>query len=183
MNLTVTWQSFLLRPEPEQRPMEKFTDYTRSWSRPAGMEPKATFSTPWSGAHDPPSHSLPAAVAGKVAATFGPGAATVFRHRLFTAYFEENRTISDPSVLADVAVEAGLERDGFERCWAERETELVREVYREHVTAVQSGISGVPAVVVNRRYLLPGAVDVDDYRRAIDQALSEPDEPVPAGGG
>lgn len=176
--LTVSWQSFLLRPEPEQRTMEAFTDYTRSWARPAGLEPGAPFATPWSGANAPPTHSLPAAVAAKVAASFGEGASTVYRNRVFAAYFVENLTVSDPGVLAELAEQSGLDRDEFEQRRTARETELVRQVYREHVTGVQSGVTGVPAVAVNRRYLLPGAMTVQDYRRAIEQVLSEDVDPA-----
>lgn len=171
----VTWRSFLLRPEPEPRPMEKFVEYTHHWSRPAAMEPQATFHT-WSGEHQPPSHSLPAAVAGKVASGFGAPARAAFSDRLFRAYFADNRTISDREVLLDVAAEAGLDRSEFDRRWDDQEDELTKQVWRDHATAVQSGISGVPAVVVNRRWLIPGAVDVEQYREAVTYAKAHPEE-------
>ena len=51
------WRSFMLRPQPEERPVEKFAAYTRSWERPASLEPTITFNA-WSGDNAPPSHSL-----------------------------------------------------------------------------------------------------------------------------
>ena len=160
----VDWHSYLLRPEPEPRPLEEFTAYTRKWQRPGSLEARATFNQ-WSGQNLPPSHSFPSALAGKVAGTFGAAAQHAFSGRMFEAYFTENRTISDRAVLTDIAVEAGLERAAFELRWNEQETDLVKEVWRDYTTAVQSGIRGVPAVVVNRRYLVSGAVDVREYQR------------------
>ncbi|MEA3215159.1 MAG: hypothetical protein QOJ19_1315 [Acidimicrobiia bacterium] len=174
-DVQVTWRSFLLRPEPEERSMEAFTEYTTKWERPASLEPRATFHT-WSGEYAPPSHSFPAALAGKVAAGFGRDQRREFSDRLFRAYFTENRTISDRSVLLDVATEAGLDEAHFDRRWSEQEDELIKDVWRDHATAVQSGINGVPAVVVNRRWLIPGAVELDQYREAVAYARAHPEE-------
>lgn len=163
------WRAYLLRPEPERRSRDAFVEYTRSWERPGSLEPRARFTT-WASDDPPPSHSFPAALAAKVAATLGPGAAEAYRAVLFPAYFTDNRTISDRTVLVELAVEAGLDRAGFEEAWRRHENELLEEVWVDHATATQSGIQGVPAVVVNRRWLLSGAVSADEYRSVIAQA-------------
>ena len=163
------WRSYLLRPEPQPRPREEFVQYTQGWARPGSMEPRARFTT-WAADNPPPSHSFPAALAAKVAARLGPDAAVAYRAALFPAYFTDNRTISDRNVLVDLAAEAGLERDTFEQAWRDHEDELLKEVWVDHATAVQSGIQGVPAVVVNRRWLVSGAVEADEYRAVIAQA-------------
>ena len=117
----IEWRSFLLRPRPEERTVEAFREYTTSWSRPAAMEPAARFRV-WEGG-EPPSHSLPSAIGGKVAESFGSEAFDRFHHRLLEAYFAENRTISDPEVLAAVAGEAGLDARAFaERFESDRES-------------------------------------------------------------
>ena len=41
--ISVEWRSFLLRPEPKTPDQEKFVEYTRSWLRPAEMEPATDF--------------------------------------------------------------------------------------------------------------------------------------------
>lgn len=146
----LTWRSFMLRPEPEERSIEKFAAYTRSWERPASLEPTVTFNE-WSGDNAPPSHSLPSAVAGKVAARFGPDAYKSFHRRAMEAYFTENRTISDRPVLLDIAEEAGLDRAEFEEMWQANEHELVAEVVTEHNEAVGAGINAVPALVVGEK--------------------------------
>lgn len=170
--VTIDWRSYLLRPEPEARPMKKFAEYTQSWKNPAELEPRATFNQ-WDTSSQPPSHSLPSAMAGKVAASQGPEAYRAFSERVFRAYFTENRTISDRGVLLAIATEAGLDRDAFDRYWIENEEEIKKAVFSDYVTAVESEITGVPAVVVDRTWLVPGAVDTQHYRDLIAQAKAQ----------
>ncbi len=162
----ISWKAFLLRPNVEERTMEKFTRYTKSWARPAEAEPGATFNE-WSGEHEPPSHSVPSAIAGKVAETFGPELFHAFHWKLLEAYFVENRTISDPGVLVDVATQVGIDGEAFRTTMGERAQEFAAVVIDDHNTAVNSGISGVPAVVVNDEYPFTGAQDIDFYRRIV----------------
>lgn len=168
----LTWRSFMLRPEPEERTVEKFTAYTKSWERPGSMEPRTAFNE-WSGESEPPSHSMPSAIAGKVAALFGPEAYQRFHHAAMKAYFTENRTISERSVLLDIAEEAGLDRAEFDERWSSDEETLFNEVVREHNEAIGAGINAVPSLVVGERYLVPGAVDVADYRQVIQRYREE----------
>ena len=167
--VTVDWRSFLLRPEVEDRPMDKFTRYTESWERPGGLEPRASFRQ-WSGEHQPPSHSVPPAVAGKVAARQGAEAYRNFSDGMFKAYFTENRTISDTDVIVAIAGETGLDQQTFVDDWNGNTEELTRAVFSDYYSAVESEITGVPAVVVDRKWLIPGAVDTDQYRSMIAEA-------------
>ena len=182
-DVELIWRSFMLRPEPEERSTEKFVEYTRSWERPAALEPKVTFRT-WSTDNPPPSHSAPSAVAGKVAARFGPERYRAFHRRVMEAYFTENRTISDRSVLLDIAEEAGIDRQAFDQRWQEEGEALLGQVVAEHNEAVGAGINAVPSLVVGEKYLVAGAVDVADYRQVIDtyrrESIAEAD-PEPGG--
>ncbi len=162
----ITWKSFLLRPNVEDRPMATFTRYTESWARPGENEPDATFNQ-WSGEHEPPSHSIPSSIAGKVAETFGEEAFHSYHWRLLESYFTENRTISDPEVLVDVAIQVGIDGDEFRTVMGTRAAEFAEVVIADHNEAVNSGISGVPAVVVNDEYPFTGAQEVDFYRRIV----------------
>ena len=173
-SISIEWKSFLLRPMPEERTLEDFTEYTRSWARPAGMERRTTFTTPWSGDNPPPTHSVPSAIAGKVASQFGGEVADRYHRRLLEAYFTENRTISDRSVLLDVAAESGLDRDEFASSFDDQGSPLKREVFDDYNLAVNSGVTGVPAVVVDGRYLITGAVEADEYRAVLDKVRTSP---------
>lgn len=170
--ITVEWRSFLLRPAPEERDRDEFSRYTEKWARPAGLEPRARFTIPWSG-DDPPSHSLPAAVAGKVVEHHFPEAFDDFHHRLMAAYFVENRTISERSVLVEVAGESGLDTDAFASFYDDRWKPLARTAYEQHNQAISAGINGVPAVVFDNTYLVSGAVETDHYRQVLARIRQE----------
>lgn len=165
--LTISWRSFLLRPRPEERSVEAFTRYTGSWGRPAAMEPSITFNQ-WSGEHEPPSHSLPTSVAGKLAEQYGADEFDRFHHGLMEAYFTHNRTVSDTEVILDVAGSSGLPVDDFATRLADEHDTLVRAVIDDHNQAVDRGVGGVPAVVVNDSFPVTGAQDLDLYRRIVE---------------
>ncbi len=170
--LELEWRSFLLRPQPEPRPQEKFVAYTKSWLRPAEMEPATTFNV-WATENAGPSHSMPSSIAGKLAESFGDEASFRFHRRLLEAYFTENRTVSDDQVLADVAADVGIDRTLFTERLATEARALSELVIEDHNLAVNSGITGVPAVVVNDTYLLTGAMEVEQYLRVVDRMSAE----------
>ena len=157
----------MLRPEPEQRTLAEFTEYTKSWERPAGLEPLAQFNTPWSGASPPPSHSLPSAIAGKTAATFGQETWRRYHQKLLRAYFIENRDNSSSDVLLEVAHEADINTDVFEETRITNGKNFESQVFAEYNEALSSGVNGVPAVVIDNRYLISGAVEVEHYQKAL----------------
>ena len=163
----IQWRSFLLRPRPEERTVEAFREYTTSWRRPAALEAGARF-TVWEGG-EPPSHSLPAAIGGKVAESFGAAAFDRFHHRLLEAYFAENRTISDPTVLAEVASESDLDPAAFATRYEADRERLAGAVIDDHNQALERGITAVPTVVVDDDLVLPGALDLEAYRRIVDR--------------
>jgi len=175
-NVEIQWRSFLLRPQPQDRSMESFTKYTRSWERPASIEPGAIFTTPWNGENEPPSHSAPPAIAGKVAMGYGPQTFHRFHRLLLEAYFTHNLTITDLDVLADLAVAAGIDRTEWIEQMAPSPHPLLQAVADDHNDAINFGVTGVPAMAVADQYLIPGAVDIEQYRRVIDHALAEADK-------
>ncbi len=90
---------------------------------------------------------------------------------LFTAYFTERRDLHDPEVLAAVAESVGLDRQEALAVLAEgRYAEAVRE---RQSYWVARGITGVPAMVFNRRYLSTGAQGVDSYFHLLSRLAKE----------
>jgi len=104
-------------------------------------------------------------------AGFAPEAAYAFHHRLLGAYFTENRTISDWSVLGDVASEVGVGRDSFLSIAREQEPSLAALVIEEHNSAIESGVTAVPTVVIDDVLPVQGAQDADTYEVWINRLL------------
>lgn len=162
----VVWKSFMLRPTPQPRSIEQHREYTRSWLNPASQPESGEF-TVWATENSPPTHSVPALVAGKASATFGDEAFHRFHLEAMRVYFAENRTISDLDVLTDVAATAEIPPDEF-RERLENDWPLFEDqVFAEHTEAVSLGVTGIPSVVVDDALLIPGAVEADVYRRVI----------------
>ena len=90
---------------------------------------------------------------------------------LFTAHFTDGRNLSDDTVLADVAGEIGLDRaEALAVLTDQRFALLVRE---EQNFWIQQGISGVPAVVFDRKHLVTGAQGIDNYTNILKQLTAE----------
>lgn len=164
--LQVEWRAFLLRPQPEARPLDRFRRYTESWRRPAAAEPGAEFRV-WDGDAAPPSHSLPPAIGGKVAATFGAEAFDRFHLALMRAYFAENRTVSERAVILDVAAHVGIDPAEFAARLDRDGDRLAGAVVDDHRAALAAGIAAVPTVVVDDEYVLTGALGVEQYLKVV----------------
>ncbi len=134
------------------------------------MEPRAAF-VPWASDDEPPSSSLPAQVAHKVVQANWPEAARPMHDKLMTAYFTENRTISDWGVLTDIAVDSGVDRDEFTTALSEQRQSMAQLVIDEHNSAIEQGITAVPTVVINRVLPVPGAQDSESYIAWIERIL------------
>lgn len=90
---------------------------------------------------------------------------------LFAAYFTQGRDVSDADVLAEAAEAAGLE--------AQAAREVLRSGSHAETTRAElnawtgRGITGVPAMILERKYLLTGAQGVEGYTRALTHCLTE----------
>ena len=173
--LVVTWKAYLLRAEAQPRPLDKFREYTRKWSHPAGpggYESRTVFNV-WGDA-TPPSHSVPPAIAGKVAASFGPEAFNRFHMALMAAYFTDNLTISDPEVIVSIAQQCGLDGGEFRARMHRDGARLYQEVFDDMGEGIDLGVHAAPTVLVNNSLPIPGAQELDSYRMIIQRILARP---------
>lgn len=90
---------------------------------------------------------------------------TSLKLALFRAHFNHRSKLSDRSVLLDIAAEAGIHRETARA--ALEDEELERRVIAEERLAWDLNIAGVPAMVINDRYLIPGAQTSDSYVAAL----------------
>jgi predicted DsbA family dithiol-disulfide isomerase len=86
---------------------------------------------------------------------------------LFTAHFSDQRNLSDDAVLADIAAEVGLDPD--EALAVLDDQRFANDVRNAERFWQQQGISGVPAVVLNRKHLVTGAQGEENYTSILSQ--------------
>lgn len=104
---------------------------------------------------------------------YGPDKQTELKLALFRAHFNQRRRIGARDVLLDVAEEVGLDRDGA--LAALSDPAIGARVRAEEKQAWDMNISGVPAMVVQGKFLIPGAQAPETYvtalRRVVERGL------------
>jgi predicted DsbA family dithiol-disulfide isomerase len=89
---------------------------------------------------------------------------TKLAEELFRGHFEERKDIADEEVLLDAAVQAGLDKEiarGF------LESAQVQDKVEEEVESVrETGVRGVPHIILDEKHHFDGAVDVGDLFEA-----------------
>jgi len=160
----VHWHAFLLRP-PGTPPLsaEKRAQIEAGRGRLEQMA-RAQYGVelhpgPWG------IDSRPAHIATKYAEAQGKGDA--FHARVMRAYWQEARAIDDPALLQDIAAQVGLDRDDFAAAWAD--TPFVAAMEADCEQARQYGLHAVPALIINRHYLISGAQPYPVLKRIIAQ--------------
>lgn len=96
---------------------------------------------------------------------FGPAKQTDLKLALFKAHFNERRRIADHQVLLDIAERVGLDRDAAEE--ALHSDELAHKVRAEERAAWDLNITGVPAMIVESKFMIPGAQPPEAYANAL----------------
>jgi predicted DsbA family dithiol-disulfide isomerase len=91
--------------------------------------------------------------------------------RLFQLYFIEGANLTDKKVLADAAVEAGIDRAVVEHLLA-GETDKA-ETQAEIAKIQHMGVTGVPAFIVGNRYAVMGAREPEVIAQAIQEVARE----------
>lgn len=91
--------------------------------------------------------------------------------QLFRAYFEEEKNITDKSVLCDAAVAAGLDRGEVEKLLG---SDLGgAEVDREARDASRRLVTGVPYFLVQGKYAVEGADEPETFLEAFERVKAE----------
>ncbi|HLA63564.1 MAG TPA: DsbA family oxidoreductase [Rhodothermales bacterium] len=101
----------------------------------------------------------------------GPDVQRALAEGLFRAYFTDGLNVADPDVLADLAAEAGLDR---ERAAAYLATdEGAEEVEKEIAHAQRLGIRAVPTFVFDGRYAVQGAQPTSTFLQVLEEVQRE----------
>jgi predicted DsbA family dithiol-disulfide isomerase len=100
----------------------------------------------------------------------GPEVQTRLKRALFDAHFQQRRNVSEPAVLLDIAESAGLTRE--EAQGALDNSVLGQQVREEQRMAYDMNVTGVPAMLINGKYLIPGAQDPETYANALRRVVA-----------
>ncbi|MTI10916.1 DsbA family oxidoreductase [Curvivirga aplysinae] len=99
------------------------------------------------------------------------GKQTDLKLALFDAYFTHQKNISESETLLDVVGAIGLDKNDAKSVLEDgRYVEAVRENQRRWLSL---GIQGVPAVVLDNKYLISGAQEASYFKQALEQCLEE----------
>lgn len=90
---------------------------------------------------------------------------------LFTAYFQRGEDVSDRAILLSAAEAAGLDHDECQG-WLADEA-LAREVRGEEAYWREENISGVPAIIFDGKYMVPGAQSAETFADVIAKVLAK----------
>ena len=87
------------------------------------------------------------------------------KQALLRAYFSEGGNVSDHATLAAVAAGVGLDAERAQAILASGE--YAAEVREAEQFFQRNGISGVPAVIIERKHLISGGQPVEVFERAL----------------
>lgn len=178
----VRWRAFELNPAmPEEGEDSAYRMLRKYGTRPAGagedgqreidaIAEDAGYSFAYTGADKPPPRRMwNTFLAHKLLAhallAHGAEAQGRLAMRLFDAHFRERRNLSDREVLLDAAASVGLPRAATEAALGN--PALAEHVRADEEQALDTNITGVPAMLIGGRLLVPGAQDPSVYVNAL----------------
>ncbi len=98
------------------------------------------------------------------------GKQTALKFALFGAYFTDQANVADSDVLIATAASVGLDAE-------EAASILAGDRYADQVEAEQAywrdqNVTGVPAFIVNGKYMIPGAQDADTFVQVLTRMIT-----------
>jgi predicted DsbA family dithiol-disulfide isomerase len=121
-------------------------------------------------------NSRPALVGAKFAETQGVGEA--YNEAVLHAYWHEAQNIEDRAVLLNLAERVGLAPNEFSAALAD--PQYTQAVLADVALAQHYGLTGVPALIFGRKYLVSGAQPYEVLTQVVEQIQAEqatPDAP------
>jgi predicted DsbA family dithiol-disulfide isomerase len=98
-------------------------------------------------------------------------AQTALKLALFKAYFQDRRDVSEDAVLLEIITELGMDSEGAAACLAnDLLTQAVRAEQRQWI---DQNISGVPAIIFDQQFMVPGAQSAETFANVIRKILAK----------
>jgi predicted DsbA family dithiol-disulfide isomerase len=101
----------------------------------------------------------------------GWAAQTALKLALFKAYFQDRRDVSNEAVLLDIAETQGMDRSAA-AAWLADDA-LTQTVRTEQAYWLDQNITGVPAVIFDGRFMVPGAQSAETFADVIGKVLAK----------
>jgi len=99
------------------------------------------------------------------------GRQTDLKLALFDAYFTHKKDIAQTDILLEIIAQVGLDQEMAKAVLEDgRYEEAVRENQRRWLSL---GIQGVPAVVLDNKYLISGAQEAAYFKKALSQCMED----------
>ncbi len=178
----IRWRPFELNPDMPTEGEEQEAHLQRKYGRSAEDGAKvrgkmreiaesAGVSLTYEGDQDPPPPAMMwntracHKLLGLALEQAGPQVQTQLKLALFEAHFNHRRDLSDNQVLLDIAAKVGLHREAAKA--ALDDAELEARVVAEERQAWDLNITGVPAMIINGKFMIPGAQAPETYVNAL----------------
>jgi len=101
----------------------------------------------------------------------GPQAQTQLKLALFKAHFNHRQPLGDRAALLDIAASVGLHREAAKA--ALDDADLEARVVAEEQQAWDYNITGVPAMIVGGKFMIPGAQAPETYVNALRRVVEK----------
>ncbi len=96
---------------------------------------------------------------------------TALKLAFFKAYFQDGRDISDEDVLMDIAEDNGMDRKDAKQ-WIDDDA-LTQAVRAEQRQWIERDITGVPAIIIDRKFMVPGAQSAETFANVIRKVMAK----------
>ncbi|GGA07784.1 2-hydroxychromene-2-carboxylate isomerase [Blastomonas marina] len=175
------WRPFELNPDMPSEGEERLEHIARKYGRTIdqaregaarmqAMAERVGYSFEWEGdGAEPPALMRNTFLAHKLLAhaldTAGWEVQTDLKLALFDAHFRDRRDVADREVLLELADAVGLDREAAAA--ALDDEALAQRIRAEERAAFDANITGVPAMVVAGKFLVPGAQEPETYVTAL----------------
>ncbi len=183
----VRWHAFELNPDMPPEGEEQAGHIQRKYGRTAeqtaagreqmrGIAERAGYSFDYTGPGEAPAGMMWNTFAAHklllwTLATEGPEVQTRLKRALFDAHFQARRNVSDPDVLVEIAASVDLNPEAARNALSD--TALGELVRREQHEAMDMNITGVPAMVINGKFMIPGAQEPEVYAGALRRVVAK----------
>lgn len=101
----------------------------------------------------------------------GPEKQNELKESLLRAYFTDGKDVGNLDTVLQSAESVGLDAKTLRQSL--ETDEGIAEVAQDFQTAIDMEISGVPCFVIDGRYMIPGAQDVDVFEQVLERVLSK----------